>query len=480
MGDNAEKYAQWIVDNKDKAGTPEFETVAKAYQVAKIGTKQTSIPTANLTSQQVKAQNQIFPESVFGSRAINMPTTAGEMLQRQDPIAVGQMAELANIVSGKDGASNVARQFNVNQQDPRFKAGELTTDIGAAFAVPASLGAIASKIPQAAKYAQALRTGGFDLGPAALKGSNWKSKLGNILMKGGAGVGTNVATAELTNPEDLDSAIAFGLLPAGLETAKDVLKAGGTKFMTSAVKPDIKDFNSGNAQRAIQTMLEEGINPTMQRTIFGRGLDTAQKKIDDLNSQIKLMIANSTGNVSKMDILNALDSYAQQAGKQLASDADLDAIKTVRNQIVANKEIPTNYIPVQTAQELKQGTYRAVGERAYGQETSAAKEAQKVGAKALKEGVARAVPEVAPLNKQESDLINMLNVVERKAYAALKNNPGGLATIAPDSLRAIATMADRSAPLKALIGRMLYSTGNIGNDVPLANLPMVLSNQGEQ
>jgi hypothetical protein len=163
----------------------------------------------------------VFPESVFGSRAINMPTTAGEMLQRQDPIAVGQMAELANIVSGKDGASNVARQFNVNQQDPRFKAGELTTDIGAAFAVPASLGAIASKIPQAAKYAQALRTGGFDLGPAATK-----SKLANILMKGGAGVGTNVATAQLTNPEDLDSAIAFGLLPAGLETAATGARGG--------------------------------------------------------------------------------------------------------------------------------------------------------------------------------------------------------------------------------------------------------------
>ena len=31
----AEQYAQWIVENKDKKGTPEFDTVAKAYQIAK-------------------------------------------------------------------------------------------------------------------------------------------------------------------------------------------------------------------------------------------------------------------------------------------------------------------------------------------------------------------------------------------------------------------------------------------------------------
>lgn len=31
----AQEYAQWIVDNQDKQGTPEFETVAKAYEVAK-------------------------------------------------------------------------------------------------------------------------------------------------------------------------------------------------------------------------------------------------------------------------------------------------------------------------------------------------------------------------------------------------------------------------------------------------------------
>jgi uncharacterized protein (DUF2342 family) len=32
---NAEAYARWIVENADKKGTPEFETVAQAYQAAR-------------------------------------------------------------------------------------------------------------------------------------------------------------------------------------------------------------------------------------------------------------------------------------------------------------------------------------------------------------------------------------------------------------------------------------------------------------
>ena len=32
----ADEYAQWIVNNADKKGTPDFETVSKAYQDLKL------------------------------------------------------------------------------------------------------------------------------------------------------------------------------------------------------------------------------------------------------------------------------------------------------------------------------------------------------------------------------------------------------------------------------------------------------------
>ena len=46
----AEEYANWIVANKDKRGTPEFETVSQAYQLAKSNpTMQKSDPTEGMT-----------------------------------------------------------------------------------------------------------------------------------------------------------------------------------------------------------------------------------------------------------------------------------------------------------------------------------------------------------------------------------------------------------------------------------------------
>lgn len=462
---DADKYAQWIVANQDKKGTPEFETVSKAYKAARQSTQDDSL----WNEYKTFAGGQLESLQNIGANTVGRLTDALGIKYKGMPISEYNKQQRAKLY----------QEQGVNPESGTFQAGKTIGDIELTMPVSQGLAGAASKVPQLSKYAQALRSSGFDLGPAALKGGDLASKLGNILMKTGAGVTSNVAATQLTNPEEWKTAAAWGLLPAGLEAGKNVLKAGATKLMTSAVKPDIADFESGAAQKAVQSMLEEGVNPTLNRTIWGRGLDTVKSKIDDLNNQVKQMVAGSQGNVSKQDVLNALDAYAVKASKQLAPEADLEAIKTVRNQIIANKQMPTNYVPAQIAQELKQGTYKAVGERAYGQESTAAKEAQKVGAKALKEGIERAVPGVAPLNKKESELINMLDVVERKAYAALKNNPAGLATLAPNDLQAIAMMADRSAPFKALLGRILYRTGE-GVKLPIGTAPAVLSTQEEQ
>src|ERR1700704_6672604 len=43
---SAEEYAKWIVDNSDKKGTEEFNTVAQAYQAAKGQTTQAAQPSS--------------------------------------------------------------------------------------------------------------------------------------------------------------------------------------------------------------------------------------------------------------------------------------------------------------------------------------------------------------------------------------------------------------------------------------------------
>ena len=41
----ADEYAAWIVENKDKKGSPDFDTVAKAYEEAKTAELSSGIPT---------------------------------------------------------------------------------------------------------------------------------------------------------------------------------------------------------------------------------------------------------------------------------------------------------------------------------------------------------------------------------------------------------------------------------------------------
>lgn len=459
---SAEKYANWIVNNADKKGTPEFETVRKAYQAAKIDEQQTSKTASNLTPQQVQAQNQVFPESVFGSRAINKPTTAGEMLQRQDPIAVGQIAEVGNIFGGKDVVSDVARRYGVSPQDPRFKAGQLTTDIGLGFAVPTGGAAVASRIPALAKYAPAIASSGVNLG-----GAKTASTLANIGIGTGIGATEGAITSGLINPEEIGTgAILGGLLrnvPAAFTALTD---RGSRRLMQSAIKPSAANLESGDAGRAITTMLEEGVNPTQGRTIFGKGLDTLQKKVTNLNTQISDIIKNSKGSVNKNTVVSYLDDMERKALMQVAPDTDLNAIQTVRDQFLAHPLAQGEEIPIQLAQEMKKGTYKALGGKAYGEISSASKEAQKGIARGIKEGIVEAEPMVAGLNAEESRLLNALNVSERRALMEANKDIVGLGSITPDLGRTLAFMADRNSAFKALLARMLYSTGRATPSAP--------------
>lgn len=143
-------------------------------------------------------------------------------------------------------------------------------------------------------------------------------------------------------------------------------------------------------------------------------------------------------------------------------------------------------LPIQLAQQLKQGTYKVVDKK-YGQLGNAETEAQKALARGLKEGVAEAAPEVAKLNAKESDLINTLKVTERRALMDANKNPMGLALLAHNPASWAAFMADKSALFKSLAARTLnkMSQPNKLSDSLRALTPeqtrlMLLSNQAGQ
>lgn len=359
-------------------------------------------------------------------------------------------------------------------------------------------------------------------------------------------------------------------------------------LMQSAVKPIWKDLKTGEAKRAVQTMLDEGISATES------GLTKLRAKISEINDEIETLIKNSSGTVNKQEVADyakkAFDRFRsqvnpesdlakiemsraeflrhpdlQQGEKTLAdlngklasaTDAKVNALqdagrfataaaqqrnlahgggiglhpnqpvnapffnvgntggRSISPQAYPTSEasrIPGRYteniqrvpeaeqatadamniyrqrqnqekaaqealdqfyknggadaVPVQLAQKIKQGTYRVLSGK-YGEVSSAEDTAQKMLSLGLKEGVAKAVPEVAALNARESNLLSALSVAERRILYESNKNPMGLALIAHDPKAMLAFMGDRSAAFKSIIARIL----NAGSEAAPATL----------
>jgi hypothetical protein len=258
----------------------------------------------------------------------------------------------------------------------------------------------------------------------------------------GAGVAANVATQAIPM-------VVGGQLAA--RAFSPSLQQGAKSLMQSAIKPTIKELKTGKATRAIDTLLKEGISPTKGGVEKLRGL------VDDLGNQISEAIKTSQATVSKGEVGKSLLDTFEKFKKQVNPQSDLETIKKAWLEFRNHPSlIGKQDIPVQLAQELKQGTYRRLSEK-YGELGSAQTESQKALARGLKEEIAKSVPSISTMNKRESELLNALSVSERRALTEANKNPVGLAWLASSPQTWALFLADRSAAFKALVARMLYS-----------------------
>ena len=350
----AAEYAQWITENADKKGTPEFNTVANAYQAAKIKEGQVSKPSGSLV----------------------------------DTI--------------KSGISQVKELF---PQNPQEKA------------------ALQEKIGN-------------------IKPEEYYQVAQNFLPVTGVGQ------------------VTTKLFPGIAETVKKTIPK---RLMQSALKPTLKQLETGQADTAIQTLLKEDVNPTLTKTIFGKGIDTLQAKVDTLNSQIVDIIKNSKGTVNKSQVVAYLDDLEKNALNNALPAGDIAAIQAARQEFLSHPLLKNiEEIPVQLAQKLKVGTYKSLGEKAYGELKGATIEAGKTLARGFKDLIGKAEPGVLGLNKESQALYDTLDVAERRAFMEANKDIAGLSTLSKDMKNQIAMMADRSAPFKALLARTIYKAGKTG------------------
>lgn len=367
-------------------------------------------------------------------------------------------------------------QFGAQPDSLTYKGGKLGAEVagtaGVGGAIAAPVRAVATLAPKAAPVldavATALQTGGFRApGLTGLPG---------VATRVGAGAITGGASAGLVDPGAAGTGAVIGaVLPPAVQGAgmagqfiSDKMRAGAGRLMQSAIKPTLQQLRSGDAATATQTMLQRGINPN------AAGLEKLQSLVDDTDTAISSAIQGSNAQIDKNAVLGSLNGTRQQFTNQVAPQADLSAIQAAQDAFLAHPNYPGQTIPVQDAQALKQGTYRVLAKK-YGQMGSADTEAQKAIARGLKDEIAAAVPEISGLNSQQSDLLKTLQVVQRRALMEGNKNPFGLSLLAPSPKGIASFMADRSALLKSLAARGLYSASNpVGASFGLLSNPALL------
>jgi hypothetical protein len=250
----------------------------------------------------------------------------------------------------------------------------------------------------------------------------------------------------------LGSSVGMGLGLAGPEAVKAAIPnvdLGGyaSKLYQSALKPPPGSYSLPEVQKIVQTGLKEGI-PVSQV-----GIEKIGSAVNDLQSGIRSVIAqNPNAPISTADVASRLTGVEKKFGTQVNPLADLEAIQKSGQEFQATQ--PAN-IPAEQAQALKQGTYRTLGERAYGELGSATVEAQKALARGLKEEIAKQFPEISGMNAREGALLDLQGALERAIRRQGNHQLLGIGTpLAASGMKAITGStgaAGVSAVVKAIV-----------------------------
>ena len=260
------------------------------------------------------------------------------------------------------------------------------------------------------------------------------------------GYAANVALQAI--PAVMGGNVATSVAPAGRALAESL--------MHSALKPGLGTLKTGGSEPIVKAALDEGINTTKGGIEKGWGI------VNDLNDKISSAIKSSGATVDKAQVSSGLHPILKKFSNQVNPVADVNAIKSAETEFANHPSFlgangmgpPLNDIPIQLAQEMKQGTYKVLAGK-FGEQGSASTEAQKALAKGLKEGVASGAPEVAALNARESKLLSLMPVLERRVLVEANRNPAGIALLISNPTAAAAFMADKSSAFKSILARML-------------------------
>jgi len=236
-----------------------------------------------------------------------------------------------------------------------------------------------------------------------------------LVAHGGYGVLKNAPEALKGNPEAAEVALLSGAEMAGGAAGvggqagriRPAAAALAPKLYQSALKPPPGSYSSAEVQSMVKTGLENKIPVSAEGAAKLSGL------LKDLHGAVQEEIdagAARGATVNKYAVASRLGKTSKQFATQVNPEADLDAVSESGNEFLRSQP---NQIPASQAQKIKTGTYQQLGDKAYGELSSATIEAQKALARGIKEELETQFPEIKGLNAAQSKLYDLQPALER-------------------------------------------------------------------
>lgn len=239
-------------------------------------------------------------------------------------------------------------------------------------------------------------------------------------------------------------------------------------LMQSALKPGLKStlaaVKRGAVPPVVQTLLKEGVNVTPG------GIAKLNAIIGSTNDDITRALGSlpQTPSIAPLSVAGRLSPLAQKAAQQVNPADDLATISTAGQEFLDAHGAQN--LTVQGAQEMKKATYRALGEKSYGELKGTAIESQKALVRGLKEEIEREATaagiDIAALNATEGAAITARDAIAKRVAQVGNRDPAGLAWLAHSPVTFVMALAERSPAVKSLIARGLYQSAAKAAVVP--------------
>jgi hypothetical protein len=307
----------------------------------------------------------------------------------------------------------------------------------------------------------------------------------------GARVASSGATALGASPEQAEVAGDIGGIAGGYGASllqgavRGAISRGlllgrtPTGAYESALKPSTT-MSPGDRAAVVNTGLQEGI------PVSKGGMEKLSALIDDLNSRISDVInRHPEVEIDPSAVATRVAGTRARAASQVNPESDVAAIDAAKAEFLRKHTAEAPYtqiefrpvdggpvgavpvgsgvsktvepIPAPAAQAEKVGTYRALGDKAYGELQSASVEAQKALARGLKEELAQAFPEIGPMNAREGRALDLQDVLERAVARNANHQLIGIGTPVTAGAAKALTGSNKAAAVAGTLKAVLDS-----------------------